>query len=112
MGGQAAGGGLPGRNLAALNATRVVHLDLSAVGTSCIARSLALSSHPVLQVGDQRCAELLADSSSLLDGLAIHRSLDLEQGVDAPDGLQGQRRDRRRRFALRRAAGVLSGHPP
>jgi hypothetical protein len=41
-----------------------------------------------------------------LGALAIDRAFDLEQGVDAPDCLQRQRRDHTRRFALRRAPGV------
>ena len=83
------------------------------LGDVVVARELgALLAHPALQVGDQRCAELLADSPALLGALAIDRALDLEQGVDAPDRLQRQRRDRRRRFALRLAAGILGdiGH--
>jgi hypothetical protein len=43
-----------------------------------------------------------------LGALAIDRAFDLEQGVDAPDCLQRQRRDHTRRFAVRRAFAVRS----
>jgi hypothetical protein len=59
--------------------------------------------------GNQQCAELLANSSSLIGGLAIDRALDLEQGVDAPNRLKRNWRDRRCGFALRLATGIL-GH--
>ncbi len=76
-----------------------------ALATSLSRESLARCSR--IQLCDKRCAELLSDSPSLLGALAIDRSLDLKQSVEPLDRLQGQRRNRRRCFALRRSAGIL-----
>src|SRR5207237_6259525 len=71
-----------------------------------------LFAQPAFEIGDQRRAQFLPDSPTMLSALAVDRAFDVEQGVDAPDRLQCQRRDDRRRFALRRAAGGRSeiGH--
>jgi hypothetical protein len=61
-------------------------------GNVVVARELrALFAHPAFQVGDQRRAELPADGSSLFGGLAIDRTLDLEQRVDALNYLKRNR---------------------
>src|SRR4030088_163390 len=77
-------------------------------GDFVAARELgALLAHPAFQISDQWRAELLTDGPALLGTLAIDGAFDLEQGVDAPDCLQGQRRDRPRGLALCLATGVL-----
>ena len=67
----------------------------------------ALLSHPGLQSGDQRCAELLSNGPAPCGALSVDRPLDLEQLIDPPDRFERQRRDRHRLFALRLAASVL-----
>ena len=47
-----------------------------------------LLAHPHFEVGDQGRAELLADGAALLGTLAIDRSLDVEQRIDALHGLE------------------------
>jgi hypothetical protein len=59
---------------------------------------------PGLQVGEKRRAPLLADRQALGGAEAVDLALDLEQRIDAPDRLQRDRRDRRRRSP---APGVL-----
>src|SRR3954447_17324138 len=48
----------------------------------------ALLAHPGLQIGDQRCAELLSDRLAPFGALSIDRPLDLEQRIDPADHLQ------------------------
>ena len=55
--------------------------------------------HPRFEIGDEWRTQLLADRAAFLGALAVDGTLDLEQGIDAPDGLQRRRRDWRRRFA-------------
>jgi hypothetical protein len=62
--------------------------------------------HPGFEIRDQWCAQFLADSLALFRGVPIDSALDLEQGIDAPDGLQSQWRDRGRRLAFGLAAGT------
>ena len=59
-----------------------------------MARELGpLLAHPRLQLGDEGRASVLANGQPLRGGHAIDGALDLEQGVDAPDRLQGDGRD-------------------
>jgi hypothetical protein len=67
----------------------------------------ALLSHPGLQIGDQRRAELLSNSPAPFRALSVDRPLDLKQRVNPADRFQRQRRDHRRLLALRLATGVL-----
>src|ERR1700721_1851385 len=78
------------------------------LGDVVAARELgALLSHPGLQIGDQRRAEFLSDGPAPFKALPVDRPLDLEQLIDPADRFQRQRRDHRRLFALRLAAGGL-----
>src|SRR3984885_10003451 len=78
------------------------------LGDVVAARELgALLSHPGLQIGDQRRAELLSNGATPFRTLSVDRPLDLEQLIDPTDRFQRQRRDRRRLFALRLATGIL-----
>ena len=61
---------------------------------------------PDFEIGDQKGAQFLADRPALRGARPIDCAFDVEQGVDAADGLQCQRRDHRRRFALDFAAGI------
>ena len=89
-----------------MNAGQRLSMYSMALATS--ARELgALLAHPAFQIGDQWRAELLADNSALLGTASIDRAFDLEQGIDAPDRLERQRRDCCRRLALRLATGIL-----
>jgi hypothetical protein len=56
--------------------------------------------HPGFWIGEQRCAELLADGLAPFEGLAVDASFNLEQGVDPTDSFQRQGRDYHRLFAL------------
>ncbi len=57
----------------------------------------ALLRHPILEPGEQGCAQLLAHGPSLLGALAVDLALDREEGVDALDGLK---RDWREGFGV------------
>ena len=59
-------------------------------------RSLA---QPGFQIGHERRALFLADAQTLFGAQAVDGALDVEQHVDALDGLQRDRRDRRRVLA-------------
>ena len=62
------------------------------LGEIAAARELGpLGAHPGFEIGDQRRTQLLANRAALLWQLAIDAALDLEQPIDAPDGLQSQR---------------------
>src|SRR5258708_38716320 len=65
----------------------------------------ALGAHPGFERGDQGGAPLLARGQPLLERKAINLALDVEERVDALDGLQGDRRDRRRLLASPRVRG-------
>ncbi len=59
-----------------------------------VARQLAaLLAHPRFEVGDQRRGLLLANGEAPIGRQPIDGALDLEQGVDAPDRFQGDRRE-------------------
>ena len=65
----------------------------------------ALGTHPGFERGDQGGAPLLARGQPPLDRKAIDVALDVEERVDAFDGLQGDRRDWRRLLATPRVRG-------
>ena len=64
-----------------------------------------LLAHPGFQLGEQGRAGPLARGFALIGVQAVDVALDVEQSVDAPDGLKRQRRDDRRRLALRLPLG-------
>ena len=75
----------------------VVH-GLGDVG---MARELgALLAHPGLELGDQRSTLGLALCEPLIGVEAVDRTLDIEQHVDAPDGLERDGRDECRRGSI------------
>lgn len=77
------------------------------LGEVVAARELwALGPHMSFQLADEWPAQLLADGTALVGGLAVDAALDLEQGIDAPHDLQRQRRDRSGRSAFSSAAGA------
>src|SRR4030088_1947137 len=91
-----------------VNAVQRLSMYSIALATSLPRESLARCS----RIQPSRSAtngalSLLTDGPALLGTLAIDGAFDLEQGVDAPDCLQGQRRDRPRGLALCLATGVL-----
>jgi hypothetical protein len=47
-----------------------------------------LLAHPGFEIGDQRRTQLLASRAVLLGRPAVDGPLDLEQPIDAPDGLE------------------------
>ena len=51
--------------------------------------------HPGIEFGDERSAALPANGQALLGRHAVDLALDIEERVDAGDGLEGDRRDRR-----------------
>jgi hypothetical protein len=55
-----------------------------------------LAVHPGFEVGDQRRDLRLPDGETCVGVVAVDRALGVEDGVDAGDGLAGERRDRRR----------------
>jgi len=56
------------------------------LGEIVAARQLgSLLTQPALQISDQRRAQLLPNRAALLGALAVDCTLDVEQGVDAPD---------------------------
>lgn len=61
---------------------------------------------PAFEIGDQRCAQLLPRPSPSFDTLAMDRTLNVEQPVDAPNCLDGQRRNHACRSSLRLAPGI------
>ena len=65
----------------------------------------ALRAHPALERGDQRGAPLLADDQATGGRQAVDLALDVEEPVDASDGLECDRRDRRRCLAPPRIGG-------
>jgi hypothetical protein len=72
-----------------------------------MARELgAFLAHPGLKLGDERGTLGLARYEPLIGVEAIDRTLDLEQGADAPDGLERDGRDERWRHALGLALGT------
>jgi hypothetical protein len=71
-----------------------------------VARQLgAFLPHPGFQLVHQRRAQFLAHGSALSGVLAVDLAFDVEQGVNAMDRLQSDRRDDRR-LALRFAPGA------
>src|SRR5205809_542408 len=64
-----------------------------------------LGFHVGLQVFDERFAEFLADSLTLIGRLSIDAALDLEQSINALDHLQADWGDDDRLLALGLAAG-------
>jgi len=78
------------------------------LGHIVVARELgALLTHPSLQIGHERRAEILANRLASFGALTVDHPLDLEQGIDPAHHFQRQRRDHRRLFALSLATGVL-----
>ena len=76
------------------------------LGDRGVARQLgALGAHPGLQRRDQIGGDLAPDAQTLVGPLAVDVALDVEDGVDAPDRLQGDRRDRRGVLAAPRIGG-------
>ena len=65
----------------------------------------ALGAHPVFQPGDQGGAPFAPRAQTLLSGQSIDLALDVKKRVDAFDGLQSDRRDRRRILAAPRIGG-------
>ena len=91
-----------------MNAVPTFEHVLHRLGDSCRARpSGVLLAHPAFQAGHQWGTEFLPDGAALRSTLAIDRSFDLEQRIDATDRLKGKRRDRCRGFALRLTTGIL-----
>jgi len=79
-----------------------------AVATASRRESLARSRHPVLERRDQREAPLLAGRQAFGGGRAVDLALAVEERVDTSDGLQRDRRDRRRRLAPSSVGGDIS----
>jgi len=97
----------PGSKRSALNQVGIIHRP----GEIVAARQLGpLLAQPTFQTGDQGRAQFLADGSPPFGAVAVDRPLDVEQGVDAPDSLQRQRRDHPTVLpcALRRAFAAIS----
>ena len=75
----------------------------------------ALGAHPRFERADQRNAPFPARGKALGGGEAVDLALDVEDGIDAFDLLQRDRRDRRGRLApsgARRDVGKLEELPP
>jgi hypothetical protein len=71
-----------------------------------VARQLgALDAHPSFERRDQIDADLAPHAQALVGVPAVGLALDVEDGVDAPDRLQGDRRDRRGVLATSRIGG-------
>jgi hypothetical protein len=62
-------------------------------------QSEALLAEPGFQIGEKRRAFLLAQAEALAGGKAVRRALNVEQRIDAFNGLQRNRGDGRRLFA-------------
>jgi hypothetical protein len=61
-----------------------------------------LLTQPSFQLAYKRPALFLPDTQTLFDALAVDYALDVKQSVNARDGLQRNRRDRRRVLAAPR----------
>jgi hypothetical protein len=75
----------------------------------------ALGAHPAFERGDQRGAPLLAHGQATGGRQAVDLALNVKEPVDASDGLECDRRDRRGRLAppgARRDVGKLEELPP
>jgi len=51
------------------------------------------AAQPVFQIGDKRGRQALSRLEAGSEGFAVDVALDLEQDIDAPNGVEGDRRD-------------------
>src|SRR5690606_31866742 len=65
-------------------------------------QSRTVVTQPDLELDEKGCTLILADRQALWRAQPVDGALDIEQGVDALDRLQRNRRDRRRHFATPR----------
>jgi hypothetical protein len=81
------------------------------LGDRGVARELrTLATHPCFQLGNERRAPFGPDGEALFGGQSVDITLNVEQEINASDGLEGNRRDRRRGPCPTRIGGDVGEH--